>query len=205
MPLFWHMNLISLIWNSFSDIYVQHEINILKSIGLFHFVLFAQSGSPFAFVWCFPTMRFRLCILTDYIYNENILCSIWVPAKLLQFCLTVCNPLDCNLPGSSVHGLFQARILEWVAIFYSRGSSWPRDQTHVSCISCIDRQILYLCTTWETRDTPYPIPVRAFKWLPQSKGLLTPLSINPYSPLSLWCCSLCFSSVKSGKELREFE
>ena len=135
MPLFWHMNLISLIWNSFSDIYVQHEINILKSIGLFHFVLFAQSGSPFAFVWCFPTMRFRLCILTDYIYNENILCSIWVPAKLLQFCLTVCNPLDCNLPGSSVHGLFQARILEFITMPSSRRSSWFKESNpHLLCL-----------------------------------------------------------------------
>ena len=49
----------------------------------------------------------------------------------------------CSLPGSSVHGIFQARILEWLAIFSSRGSSRPRDQTHISCISCIGRWILY--------------------------------------------------------------
>ena len=54
-----------------------------------------------------------------------------------QQCLTLCDPLDCSLPGSSVHGIFQARILEWVAISFSRGSSQPRDWTHVSCISCI--------------------------------------------------------------------
>ena len=54
------------------------------------------------------------------------------------------------LPTSpSVHGIFQARILEWVASSYSRESSQPRDQTHVSCISCIGRWILYHCTTWE--------------------------------------------------------
>ena len=57
--------------------------------------------------------------------------------------------MDCSLPGSSVHEIFQARILEWVAISYSRGSSWPRDQTHISCISCISRRILYHCTMWE--------------------------------------------------------
>ena len=51
--------------------------------------------------------------------------------------------LDCSLPGSSVHGISQARILEWVAISSSRGSSWPSDQTQVSCIFCIDRQILH--------------------------------------------------------------
>ena len=49
-------------------------------------------------------------------------------------CLTLCDPRYCSLPGSSVHGILQARILEWVAIFFSRGSSWPRDWTQVSCI-----------------------------------------------------------------------
>ena len=57
--------------------------------------------------------------------------------------------MDCSLPGSSVHEIFQARILEWVAISYSRGSSWPRDQTHISYISCFSRRILYHCTIWE--------------------------------------------------------
>ena len=50
-----------------------------------------------------------------------------------QSCLTLCNPVDRSPPGSSVHGIPQARILEWVAISFSRGSSRPRDQTHVSC------------------------------------------------------------------------
>ena len=48
-------------------------------------------------------------------------------------CLTLCDPVDCSPPGSSVHGVLQARILEWVAIPFSRGSSQPRDQTLVSC------------------------------------------------------------------------
>ena len=54
-----------------------------------------------------------------------------------QSCSTLCNPLDCNTPDSCVHGIFQARMLKWVAISSSRGFSWPRDQIHVSCISCI--------------------------------------------------------------------
>ena len=45
---------------------------------------------------------------------------------------TICDPMDCSLPGSSAHGILQARILEWVAIPFSRGSSWPKDQTWVS-------------------------------------------------------------------------
>ena len=54
-----------------------------------------------------------------------------VKIKLLatQSCLTLCEPMDYSLPGSSVHGILQARILEWVAIPLSRGSSWPRDWT----------------------------------------------------------------------------
>ena len=51
-----------------------------------------------------------------------------------QPCPTLCDPMDCSPPGSSIHGISQARILEWVAISYSRGSSRPRDQTHISCI-----------------------------------------------------------------------
>ena len=54
----------------------------------------------------------------------------------------LCDPMKCSSPSSSVHEIFQARILEWVAISSSRGSSQPSDQTHVSCISCISRQIL---------------------------------------------------------------
>ena len=57
-----------------------------------------------------------------------------------------CDIMDCNPPGSSVHGISQARILEWFAISYSKGSSKSRDRT---CVFCIGRQILYHCTTWE--------------------------------------------------------
>ena len=60
-----------------------------------------------------------------------------------QSCLTHCIPMDCSPPGSSVRGVFQARMLERVAISSSRGFFQPRDQTRVSCDSCIDRQILY--------------------------------------------------------------
>ena len=52
-----------------------------------------------------------------------------------QSCLTLCNPMDCNPMGSSVHGILQARILEWVAISYPKGFFHPRDQTGVSCIA----------------------------------------------------------------------
>ena len=64
-------------------------------------------------------------------------------SSVAQSCLTLCNPMDCSPPGFSVHGIFQARILEWVAISYSRGSSWNMGQTLISCVSCCSRWILY--------------------------------------------------------------
>ena len=60
-----------------------------------------------------------------------------------QLCLTLCDPMDCGPPGSSVYGILQARILEWVAMVSSRGSSQPRDESYVSYISCIGRWVLY--------------------------------------------------------------
>ena len=62
-----------------------------------------------------------------------LITEILMCAKLFQSCLTLCDPVDCGLPGSSVHVISQARILKWVATSSSRGSSQPRDQTHISC------------------------------------------------------------------------
>ena len=62
----------------------------------------------------------------------------------------LCNPMGHNPPSSPVHGVFQARILEWVATSFSKGSSQPRDWICVSCVSCISRQILYHWAIWES-------------------------------------------------------
>ena len=67
--------------------------------------------------------------------------------KVSQSRLTLCDPINCSLPSSSVHGILQTRILEWVAISFSRGSSWPRDRIWVSCI------VGRVFTFWATRDT----------------------------------------------------
>ena len=74
-----------------------------------------------------------------------------VCAQLLQLCLTLCDPVDCSPPGFSVHVILQARILEWVAMPSFRGSSWPRDRTHVSCISCITGRFFTHCAIWEAQ------------------------------------------------------
>ena len=59
----------------------------------------------------------------------NLAAAAIVAAKSLQSCLTLCDPLDCSLSGSSIHGIFQASVLEWIAISFARGSSQPRNRT----------------------------------------------------------------------------
>ena len=90
--------------------------------------------------------------LTSYLPNSSLLRGrlgsflflfTCVCVKLLQSCLTLGEPMDCSLPGSSVHGFLQARTLKWVAMPSSRGSSCHRYQTCVRCISCIARWVLY--------------------------------------------------------------
>ena len=79
---------------------------------------------------------------------QEFCCHCWSVCKsVLYMFQTLCDPKDCSIPGSSVHGIFQTRILEWVATSFSRISSPFRDRT---CVSCIDRQILY---HWATRKT----------------------------------------------------
>ena len=97
--------------------------------------------------------------LYDSLLNGLIFSNTWLPkifgseCEVTQSFLTLCDPMDCSPPGSSVHGILQARILEWVAISFSRGSSQPRDRTWVSCIAgrrfilwaiCTDSQKLNL-------------------------------------------------------------
>ena len=72
--------------------------------------------------------------------------------EVTQSCLTLCDTMDCSLPGYSVHGIFHERVLEWVAISFSRGSSQPWDGTQVSCI--VGRHF----TIWATREAPPPLP-----------------------------------------------
>ena len=68
-------------------------------------------------------------VTVEYNYNSSV-CVL-----VVHSCLSLCDPMDCSLPGSSVHEIFQAGTLDWVAIPFSRGSSPPRNQTLVSCIA----------------------------------------------------------------------
>ena len=100
-------------------------------------------------VFIFLTCKLIIIILAVnimanfYQWDNKSVSKLCMHAKLLQSCPTLCDPMDCSPPGSSVHEIVQARILEWVAIPSSRGSSQSRDQIHVSYVSCIGRQVLY--------------------------------------------------------------
>ena len=97
----------------------------LKSCIVF-FTLKTESPPPVFIDWC----------QEGNIFHEPCW-GFWSEVKwseVAQSCLTLCDPMDCSLPGSSLHGILQATVLEWVAISFSRGSSQPRDRTRVSCI-----------------------------------------------------------------------
>ena len=104
------------------------------------------SGLP-----AFPPINIDPIGLVSMLSNNLSLTSLNVSSQehacfITQSCLTFCHPRDCNPLDSSDHGILQARILEWVANSFSRGSSWPRDRT---CVSCTGRWILYPWATWE--------------------------------------------------------
>ena len=88
----------------------------------------------FIFFYCYYLIRRAVC--------ERV-------QALRHVCLILLDSIDCSPPDSCVNGILLARILERVAIFSSRGSSWLRDQTHVSCVSCTGRWVLYHWVTWE--------------------------------------------------------
>ena len=83
-------------------------------------------------IYVYSMLQYAIYYIHIFLYVRA-----WVCAKLLQLCLTLCDPMNCSPPDSSVHWILQARILEWVAIASSRGSSWPRDWICIFCNSCI--------------------------------------------------------------------
>ena len=124
----------------------------LSCIFYVHWMLAIWSLVPLPFLkpaWTSGSSRFVL--LKPGLENfEHYFASIWKwsESEVAQSCPTLWDPVDCSLPGSSVHGILQARILEWVAISFSRGSSRPRDWTPVSHIA--DRCF----NLWATREAP---------------------------------------------------
>ena len=83
----------------------------------------------------FPKVAAFFSIKWSYLWKVKLL--------IAQLCPILCDPMDCSPPDSSVHGILQARVLVWVAMSSSRGSSQPRGQTQVSHVSCSGRKVLY--------------------------------------------------------------
>ena len=94
--------------------------------------------------FCFPRIwdREHKCLFSLSHLNHAswmrsyMQCCAVIACSVPQSCLILCNPMNCSPLESSVRGISQARILEWVATSFFRGSSWPKAQTHISCISC---------------------------------------------------------------------
>ena len=136
---------ISYSWRSFSST-ISHLLSLLESVTLPSCPLNASPCMEAVILYyCtsrYCTVRLKmfyfLCLLffTYYLYRNYYY-------SVTQLCPTLCDPMDCNLPGSSVHGILQAKILEWIAISSPRGSSLPRDRICISYISCVCRWILY--------------------------------------------------------------
>ena len=96
----------------------------------------------------------------------------------VQSLLTLCNPMDCSPPGSSIHGLLQTGTLEWVAISSSRGSSQRKDRTQVLSASGIGQQTLYRCSTWEALSHLFAAAAKSLQSCPT---LCDPIDSSPPS------------------------
>ena len=108
----------SLIWNQIQIICLNSRSKLPTGDLVYLSVRIKGSSNATCFNLFEPVLPFFLCVLT----------------KSLQSCSVLCDPVDCSPPGSSIHVILQARILEWAAISSSRGSSRPRAQIHVSCL-----------------------------------------------------------------------
>ena len=110
---------------------------LLTHSGKFHHV-YISSLLFFPLVWIIIIFCIKYSSFFCPHYKHKCVC-----AKSLQSCLTLYDPMVCHSRGTSVHGILQTRVLEWVAIPFSRGSSWPRDGTCVSYVSCMAGWFLY--------------------------------------------------------------
>ena len=103
------------------------------------------------------------CYASDCCQQSELVIHIHVQACLLSHVQLFETPWTvCSLPVSSAHGIFQAEYWSGVAISFSEGTSQPRGWTHISCISCIGRWILYHCPSWEAHIYIYLLFLRFF-------------------------------------------
>ena len=110
-------------------------------------------------------------------------------AQLLQSCLSLCDPVDYSPPDSSVHGILQAKIVEWAAMPSSRESSWSRDQTHISWVSCIAGVFFTAELLGKPMRTQYILAIKLIAAFSHSS--LLPYSIVPSHQVPWWPLGFC--------------
>ena len=118
--------------------------------------------------------------LHQFTWNYCSIVNGFMCARSLQPFPTLCDPMDCSPPSSSVHGILQARILEWVAVPSSRESSWLRDQTYLSCGSCMAGRFFISEPPGKPLIGYTPIQNKKFKKIAGSKSLRSAFTLKDF-------------------------
>ena len=166
-----------------STYYKQSSLGMRGGLVSGHLLLFPEDTQVLYIKWVHPQIWKAKCI-----HIRACVMLVLVHVKLLHSCLNLCNTMDGSPQGSSVHGILQARTLEWVAISFSRGSSKPRDQTGVS----------YYLLHWQVGSLPVGPPGKPEKnnkhnWKGNEGGL-------PQPPETRDCCYGCYQNTgENGK------
>ena len=137
----------------------------------------------------------HLLLFSSYVYSTTLVCA----CMHAQSCPILFNCMDCSLPDSSVHGISQARILEWVATFFW-GSSQHGDCICVSCVSCISRWILCHWATWEAHSTT----VMSLLFLEQATRIVFPQTVLLQDPLSPDICVVISPCLRRHSKIFHF-
>ena len=117
-----------------------HSLSMCYSGSFLYCVLFSFKFSSHAKKYA---PRYARIPNSKTFWSQKDLLSLTFSVRVLGRVQLFCSPMDCSPPGSSAHGISQTRLLEWVAISSSRWSSWPKDRTYISCVSCTGRQVVY--------------------------------------------------------------
>ena len=145
---FLFMSLMEFCWQSWSlSDFCAENICLDVSVAYYPFVPHFALGFPS--YKAFIPLTFSLSSTVQVALKTFVCVCVCV---CVQSHPTLCDPMDCSSPGSSVHRIFQERILQWVAVFCARGSCQHRDRTNVSCIG---RWVLYHCATWEAKTSVF--------------------------------------------------
>ena len=196
------LSLLAILWNSaFESVYLSFSPLLFTSL-LFTAICKASSDSPKKLICKLVVCIFVRSFLGSdfssidlYVCFSDIIMLFWklqlCESEVPQSCPILCNPMDCSLPSSSVHGIFQARVLEWVSISFSRGSSQPRDLTQVFHIAC------RCFTIWATSEAPNSYVVKSGSMIPPGlfSGLLWLFRLFCGCKFCIFIYSICEKSL----------